>query len=239
MKHVEVQEQIDRFAVGSLPKWPQMLVTGNPVTIDQAKDIIFATDRFLVDPYEHSGGNNREFNANYRKLAGLDTLAVKEPWGYNAVDWHKADRVRKVLGVITNEYVTNDWASSCFIGGPHGWCHPDGKIEYKDNVGKWPSIQDVYHEWEEIAQKFPFLDLTVTLMGGESCEEETSAVINFRVIDGKVTIEPPDSSMHDVQISEYWGYGLSEQGLPNSWIHEFAFRVKSAVDFVNVNGGVK
>ncbi len=51
----------------ALPKWPQMIVTGKPVTIHQAKDIILRTDSFLTDSYEHAGGNNQEFNDWYRK----------------------------------------------------------------------------------------------------------------------------------------------------------------------------
>ncbi len=31
----------------NLPKWPQMLVTGDSLTIEQAKEIIRRTDRFF------------------------------------------------------------------------------------------------------------------------------------------------------------------------------------------------
>ena len=55
-----------------LPKWPQMMVTGKHVTLEQAKEIIFRTDPFLVDTSKYSGGNAHEFNAWYRKEAGLD-----------------------------------------------------------------------------------------------------------------------------------------------------------------------
>lgn len=54
-----------------LPKWPQMIVTGQSVTVDQAKNIILRTDSFLTDPYKWSGGNNHKFNTKYREMAGL------------------------------------------------------------------------------------------------------------------------------------------------------------------------
>lgn len=56
---------ISALSAGSLPKWPQMIVTGKPVTIDQAKEIIFRTDSFLTSSDEFAGGNNREFNEWY------------------------------------------------------------------------------------------------------------------------------------------------------------------------------
>ena len=34
-----------------LPKWPQMLVVGKDITVEQAKEIIFATDSQLVNTY--------------------------------------------------------------------------------------------------------------------------------------------------------------------------------------------
>lgn len=40
-------------------KWRQMIVTGTPVTVDQAKEIIRRTDRFI---YRGDGGNNHEYN---------------------------------------------------------------------------------------------------------------------------------------------------------------------------------
>jgi hypothetical protein len=56
---------ISVLSSGSLPKWPQMIVTGKPVTVENAKDIIFRTDSFLTSSDEFSGGNNKEFNDWY------------------------------------------------------------------------------------------------------------------------------------------------------------------------------
>jgi hypothetical protein len=59
-----------------LPKWPQLLIVGDPVTIEQAKDIIFRMDPFLTDTYHLSGGNDRIFNQQYRTQAGLSTSTI-------------------------------------------------------------------------------------------------------------------------------------------------------------------
>jgi hypothetical protein len=231
IKMTELEIEISKFAKGGLPKWPQMLVTGKSITIEQAKEIIFKTDYFLTDASEYAGGNNREFNRNYRKMSKLDTLVIKSG-DHNRTDWQALDNIRANLGILRLGYVTNDWASCCFIGGPHGWCHPNGKIFYEDNIGKWPSISAVYLEWQEIAQKFPFLDLTVTLVNND--DDESFPVINIRVINGTATLGKPDLSEHEVTQythgeRQFFNPFKNEQGLPSEWIEEYAARVKKAV----------
>ena len=58
----KLKEIIEKCAVGCLPKWSQMIVTGKNVTVEQAKDIIFRTDYFLTDPSKYSAGNDDQFN---------------------------------------------------------------------------------------------------------------------------------------------------------------------------------
>jgi hypothetical protein len=233
MTEQELNIKIKTIAKHGLGKWPQMLVTGKNVTVDQAKEIIFCTDPFFTDAYCYSGGNDKKFNENYRKISGLDTLVVDgEP--HDAADpqtdWDAVEELRKILGVFAHEYVATDWGSSCFIYGPHGWCHPDGRIHYEDNIGKWPSIEQVYAEWSEVAKKFPFLDLTVTLMNDERLAPERLAVINLRVLDGEVSLEAPDDSMHTIEFDDDREFAVKETGLPESWYVEFAAIVKAGID---------
>ena len=232
----------------NLPKWPQMLVTGKSVTPEQAKEIIFRTDNFLMDPSEYSGGNNREFNARYRKRAKLDTLLVKcttaEGRHYSLPDYEKEDVLHNTLGAVATVYVNNDWASCCFAGGPHGWCSPSGDIYFDDNIGKWPTIAEVESDWCVLAHEFPFLDLHVTLMNGESCED-TVPIINLRVVNGNVTLDEGDVSVHkdhNARINNTAGLGddfwladgnyneYRELGLPSAWYNEFADRVRVAIE---------
>lgn len=237
-------ENIDiyKLANGNLPKWPQMLVTGKQVTVEQAKEIIFRTDNFLTDAHPYSGGNAREFNKHYRKIAGLDLLQVEKTarvggQKYIDVDWDKQHELQYLLQTLGTSYVTNNWASSSYIGGPHGWCSPDGVISYSDNVGKWPSIEDIIEDWSEIATAFPYLDLHVTLMSGEDCEDVTEPVINIRVVDGKAFAEAPDLSVHDIPVKkdylEFFARRLNDPtyslGLPMDWYEEFAARVNVVV----------
>lgn len=242
----QLYAEIAAKSVGGLPKWPQMLVTGKSVTQEQAKEIIFRTDRFFTDPYEYSGGNAHEFNRAYRTTAGLGRLTVNHTRAdgstFTLPDYSLTNAVHEDLGILIQEYVNNDWGSSAFVFGPHGWCHPDGTIKYFDNVGKWPSIDAVYNEWVAIARAFPFLDLHVTLMSGESCEDDTHPVINFRVVNGDVTVENPDTTVHEDVVTDprkdfvFETLLLSpdhrELGAPGPWYDEFAERVSVAVEKV-------
>lgn len=212
----------------SLPKWPQMIVTGKTVTIEQAKDIIFKTDDFLTSNFKFSGGNNREFNDWYRNISGLSQL--------DDMDWKVSTAIREAVGHIETEYVNNSWASCAFIFGPHGWCHPSGKIEFSDNVGKWPTINDILDEWTRLAEAFPYIDLNVTLMDGEDSEDESNPVVNIKVKDGIAELQEPDLEVHknysERNINEAvigFAMGRSEQGLPTSWIIEYAGKVKTAI----------
>lgn len=232
-------QDINKLANGSLPKWPQMLVTGKAVTVEQAKEIIFRTDEFLTDASTYSGGNARKFNVVYRKLAGLDMLQYErtalDGHKFTDVYWDKQYELRERLKIVKTTYVENRWASSSFIGGPHGWCSPDGVISYSDNVGKWPSIEEIIEDWTTIAQAFPYLDLHVTLMSGESCEDDTHPVINIRVVDGNAFAEAPDITVHDIpekedmitKFVEHMHFGTLEReiGLPMEWYGEFAGKI--------------
>jgi len=238
----EIINKIGELAVGGLPKWPQMLVSGKPVTINQAKDIIFRTDDFLTDPWEGAGGNEREFNKAYRKAANLDALCVDRPnydskGTYRSPDWKKQILLREKIGFVQTGYVTNDWASSCYIFGGHGWCHPDGTIAFIDNVGKWPNIEDVCDDWARLARAFPYLDLNVTLMDNESGDENATPVVNIRVVNGTVDIEAPDVSVHtlkektrDFSVAGIFSQGRKEIGLPLPWYDEYAAKVRAIIE---------
>ena len=64
MTEQDILDALREHAACHLPKWPQMIVTGKRVTVDQAKEIIFRTDSFLSDASDYSGGNARNFNRN-------------------------------------------------------------------------------------------------------------------------------------------------------------------------------
>lgn len=185
----------------SLPKWPQMIVTGTPVTKEQALEIIRRTDIFFLMPH----GNDREFIKEASRLLGIPQrpnprFLATETLYDSAFDsyWERLQKWRKSWGTIRTEYVYNDWVSSSYVDGPNGWCHPDGTIGFARNVGKYPSVEDIRREWGLIAEAFPFLELEVTLMDGEWCEEDTSPIVSMLIRNGEVElVDPKVRNLHE------------------------------------------
>lgn len=169
-----------------LPKWPQMLVTGAPIAQTQALEIIRRTDNFFSFPH----GNDHAFVEEAIRLIGFPKEPVDprrkgsdpkaEEKFFDALNkfWENQAQWKEDWGHLGTQYVRNDWVSSCFISGPHGWCHPDGTISFADNVGKWPSVEEIKNDWEILAKAFPFLEVEITLMNKESCEEDSQPVVS-------------------------------------------------------------
>jgi hypothetical protein len=217
-----------------LPKWPQMLVTGQPVTVDQAKDIIFRTDFFFTDECKYSGGNCKEFNDAYREAALLNKLrdSCGDKWSVLSPVLQK---LRAHLQCVDDlEYIHNSFGSSAFVFGAHGWCRPDGTISFNYNVGKWPSVESIYDEWCRVATTFPYLDLHVTLMSDEWCEDVSTPLVNIRVLDGAAVLQNPDSSVHTVKpvpsLEAFLQYESNREiGCPTQWYKDYAAKVASAI----------
>jgi hypothetical protein len=220
-------------------KWPQMLVTGKSLTIEQAKDIILRTDSFFLDGAfsKYGGGNNHEWGDWARSVLGTkEWVALEEEDRDKRPSWGEMSEalepIRKKLGHIRTEYVHNTWASSCFIGGPHGWCHPDGRIYYDDNIGKWPSISAVIEDWEKLVEAFPYIEVAVTLFDGEDCEEDKKPITSFVIKDGVINFTDQHDAIHYApaldkstealmqRFAMDFNNPLREQGLPDFWIED-------------------
>lgn len=176
------------FNIG-LPKWPQCVIWGDVVTEEQALEIIRRTDTFF-DGYN---GNNREFNEKAYDICKCPQMKNYDNQNSeNRIDgiskyFSDCDDFKKRWGYIETSYIHNDWISCCWVGGPHGWCHPDGTIGFQNNIGKWPDVEDVYNDLEILAKEFPFLHMYCTLMDGEESEAQNS-LISFEIENGKVDI---------------------------------------------------
>lgn len=244
---LKLKEQISEtnaFSLG-LPKWPQMRVTGKKISIERAKEIIFATDTFLTG---YSCGNDLTWESTVKRLAGLQILEFDPPARDTATPEtytklrEKRAKMRALLveraGFLFTTYVHNSWASCAYIYGPHGWCHPDGMIYFAENVGSWPSVKEIADDWKKIAARWPFLDLWVTLFNAEHCEEGAPAV-SMQIKEGKVFyFEGRDLQDHDdpevyPHLVAHRTFSLGdmrrEHGLPESWIQEFAAKMRPIV----------
>ena len=244
-----------------LPKWPMAFVTGERVTPEQAKDILFRTDSNFHMPSPYGFGNNHAFKEYCFRAFGWQKLFDEQNSWYGLTDEQRAAKLERgesvsdtyhaleawceEMGIIRTEYVDNSWISSAYIGGPHGWCSPDGEI-FSDghNYGKWPSVEAIEQDWQKLATAFPYLDLVCTMFSGEQCEENIQPVVTFVVKGGKVEVRAPDLSLHskapnfggesDDRIAGMlqrlmMGDSSREQGWSHDWVREFAKKSQAAM----------
>ena len=177
---------MDKLPNIGLPKWPLMYVTGIPITKEQAKEIIKRTDNFL-DGFP-SGNNDPLIDAFSLEL-GIPRLDDFSNYDEYSI---ARDEFKKKINFIDLNYVDNNWFSSAFIEGAYGWCHPNGKIGYSYNIGKWPTLKEVYEDWRTIAKEFPFLDVGITLYNGEDCDEKIKPLVSMKIKNGKIVIFDPE-----------------------------------------------
>ena len=215
----------DELLNRGLPKWPKMLVTGVPVTVEQAKEIIRRTDMFFA--YTGFAGNDPKHRERLVKLFKIPGYIGYDKFDASKGDWVQAERDKErwfeKWGFIHTEYVHNDWIASAFVSGPYGWCHPSGSIGFVDNVGKWPSVENIVEDWKALAEEFPFLNIGVTLYSGEQCEDDTHPVVSLRILEGTVTlVDPaledvhaghPEATRNDTGLSEEETWALKMETL--------------------------
>lgn len=211
----------------TLIKWPQMIVTGASVTGEQAKEIIIRTDPFFSDTTLYAGGNDQEFTIRYQQQSGV--LAA-----VSCSDQQIRERVQEAVDSVVKpiplDYLDNDWASSGFVYGPHGWCQPDGTIEYHDNIGKWPEAVELYDEWQSIARAFPYLSLFASFMDAESCDTDASVVLQFVIHEGVVRVVKGEHAPVAREIrgaDDVCFCSRSKHGLPWSWVAETADAIRT------------
>lgn len=177
-----------------LTKWPLLLVSGAPVTPEQANEILIRTCMPSYLP-----GNDRAWDEIISRIL---RMPLRDDWheipelrddfqkrmAWLKERWALRDARAEELGILPMEYLYTSRISSSFIGGPHGWCDWSGNI-FADsyNIGKWPEAVEITDEWSQIAEAFPFLDLTAQLITDEGAGELAG---EWRVKEGTVTYNP-------------------------------------------------
>jgi hypothetical protein len=162
-----------------LGKWPAHAIEGEPVTRDQASEIIMRTLGWYM------GCNDREWKAIVFGLFGVKLD------GHGLENYQAWDEFRQSLQSIETEYFgLGGRVMSSYIGGPTGWLDWDGRIgTYGHNIGKWPKYEEIRDEWVRLAEAFPYLDLRLQMMPDEDIDGPVLA--ELRVVEGTAEwIEP-------------------------------------------------
>lgn len=195
-------------------KWPAMIVTGTNVTVEQAAAILLRTDLNRTD-FTYAG-NNRQHRAKLIKLFDF----TKQREDENQKDfWERREEIFEKYQILSLNYLYNDRIVSSWFGGPHGWCDWDGTIGCRNyNIGKWPSVEEVAEDWEQIAKAFPFLDLQCQIFSDSYGNEDIVPTLLFIVKDGKVVVEDSDDPIDmlitpefdiDYLLDQYHEQGIS------------------------------
>ncbi|MFD3844762.1 hypothetical protein ACFWVB_02580 [Streptomyces microflavus] len=164
-----------------LTKWPRLLVTGAPVTPEQADDILIRTAcLYLLD------GNDKAWTHTVYAALGL------APGPYSNATSESIRAATAELDVLPLTLLYTSRIASTWIGGPHGWCNWDGTIGCSNyNLGKWPDRETVLADWDTIAVAFPHLDLTAQLLADEGEVDDAPVLGQWRVVNGHAAEETP------------------------------------------------
>lgn len=158
-----------------LTKWPRLLVAGQPITEEQANEILVRTMPYSLFT------NDRDWERQVCEVLGVD-LDPK----HGMTNHESLKAARESLRCLDLHYLENWRIASSWIGGPKGWCGWDGTIGCANyNIGKWPSVEDVTEDWLAIAAEWPFLDLRAQLVPDEG--EADAPAVEWLVRDGAVT----------------------------------------------------
>lgn len=188
-----------------LPKWPGLLVSGTRVTEERAAEIIIRTSHWM--PFT----NDRAWEDEVREISGYPDIEYPKQnpdesdddymtrrRGHYDILRSARDEWEGKYGILNIGYLNNCRIASAWIFGPHGWIDWNGSVFCNTfNIGKWPSVESVYQEWETIAQAFPWLYLRSQLLDQEIDEDgEARPVVEFVVHDGTVDLVEPKEPIH-------------------------------------------
>jgi hypothetical protein len=179
-----------------LTKWPHMVVAGRAVTKEQAAEIIIRTTSLWFS--SNSTSVEKELYKIIDKTFGFEYNPKTDGTIFDQAFNRKSQQsdFLKHFNKLDLCYLQNHRVLSCWVGGPHGYLNWDGTVGCNNyNIGKWPSVTEIYNEWELIAETFPYLDLQCQLMSGESCEEDTTPVIEYIIKEGKVEVKIPTEKL--------------------------------------------
>lgn len=106
---------------------------------------------------------------------------------------------------LSLKYLYNEWITSDYVLGPHGWCDWDGNIGCSHgNIGPYPTVEWIEYEWKLLLYYFPFLELQCQLFDREVSDVGRKPLIQFNVGKGKVeTILPVKCLPHTVYGAKY------------------------------------
>ena len=240
-----------------LPKWPHMILKGNKITSEQAKDIIFKCDNWFTETTLPHSNVPRNILKEYRKQSGLSELDnISEHMSKNQSDdkfrhnirlWELMEKLQTHIKAIDLEYVRCDMADSHYIGGANGTVDSHGNVFFDRNIGKWPSTKEVYNELKVLVDAFPYLEFCAALYDAEKCQRDeisVKQVIGFIAKNQEVIITNIDlgldmyTSNDDFEIDQVLS-GNGSCGIPDQWFLDYADIIKNALNETGIDDEIR
>jgi hypothetical protein len=102
-------------------------------------------------------------------------------------------------------FLCNEWITSEYSKGPHGWCDWEGNIGcHYGNIGPNATVEWIEYEWKLIAYYFPFLSLRCQLFDRDVNDVGRKPIVEYEVNKGVVkTLLPSDCLVHSVYGAKY------------------------------------
>lgn len=195
-------------------KWPGCIITGNKITQEQAMQVMIATDHTLVSPLYSSQTNaTRGGILGYTGMSLIfdDNGSIKDGMMGMWAEWRYF--LIKQANWMELRYLYNSfWSDS--------WVDMEGEIYQYNNLGKYPFIEEVLHEFYTIQKVFPFLQLTAQLYSDEVCYVRSVHDITIKTQGENVYVTEGDHSTPP------------PPGRPRAreWKHDFGIRSEAEVN---------
>ncbi|EKQ66784.1 hypothetical protein OsccyDRAFT_4583 [Leptolyngbyaceae cyanobacterium JSC-12] len=201
MKRKKLNLLDKKFDDIQLPKWSGLIVVGDPVTKDQAKEILIQTDTLQFD------SSYMEMKLKYSAyLYGIENYDensyFQDAYDFfrldnGNIDWERYEdaRTRIIcdLGLLDIRYINNHRILS---SSPIGWCDWNGYIGCNSyNVSEDPTVEDVYLDWLYIAETFSFLKLRSQLFDQEAGKADAKPVVEFKIENSYVEVVIPSEPL--------------------------------------------
>lgn len=157
-----------------------MISSSVSLTQEESDSIILRTDRMLTgdDIADNLPDDCDEKLTSYFFLSGLTSLSSSD-----------RDKLKKRLGVVCLDFLTNQLSYGLSVEGCCGWIF-NGVVHYDHDFFTTSSdpLAEMTEDLNKICTAFPYLDFRITLFG-DSCKEDDPPLLgSFIVKNGQVIL---------------------------------------------------
>jgi hypothetical protein len=171
-----------------LPKWTGMICIGDPVTPEQALEVIIRTDRYNF--YNEYYKDVQLLNVV--KKAYVRCLPIEDQISDQMLDYEKFNHM---FGVLPLNYLNNHMLYHST--GLHGWMKKNGIVKTSSyNIGKRPTKQDLIEEVQIILKAFPFIkNIHFQFLNGEIDNPIRKVIFSIRVVKREIILNFNDEDI--------------------------------------------